>query len=162
MKTTLYLIRQGAAAGLPEASGGKEDDLPLGPTGVRQAELTRDFLAVRPLDHCYHGAAKRAATTALIIAAPHGVTPQPLPVVSLETCGEILDDLFQLHVGQHILVVAAQTEQRQYLAKLMGLSASRAAALRLDNCGISIVVRDQGKTIVHTLNASFHLQGMAA
>jgi hypothetical protein len=32
----------------------------------------------------------------------------------------------------------------------------------LDNCGISVVVRDSGKTAVSTLNAAFHLQGVAA
>jgi hypothetical protein len=32
----------------------------------------------------------------------------------------------------------------------------------LDNCGISIVVREDGRTTVSTLNAAFHLQGVAA
>jgi len=32
----------------------------------------------------------------------------------------------------------------------------------LDNCGISVVVRDGDRTTVGTLNAAFHLQGVAA
>ena len=32
----------------------------------------------------------------------------------------------------------------------------------LDNCGISVVVRESGRTTVSTLNAAFHLQGVAA
>jgi hypothetical protein len=32
----------------------------------------------------------------------------------------------------------------------------------LDNCGISVVLRDEQQTTVSTLNAAFHLQGVAA
>jgi hypothetical protein len=32
----------------------------------------------------------------------------------------------------------------------------------LDNCGISVVVHAGGKSTVSTLNAAFHLQGVAA
>ena len=46
MKTTLYLVRQAARL------------------GIRQAELTRDFLAVRPLDACYSSPMPRAIETA--------------------------------------------------------------------------------------------------
>jgi hypothetical protein len=42
----------------------------------------------------------------------------------------------------------------------MGLAQARQVAL--DNCGISVVVRDGDLTSVSTLNASFHLQGAAA
>jgi hypothetical protein len=32
----------------------------------------------------------------------------------------------------------------------------------LDNCGISVVLREDDRTTVTTLNAAFHLQGLAA
>jgi hypothetical protein len=51
---------------------------------------------------------------------------------------------------------------RTYLAGLLGLGPQQARAVILDNCGISVVVRDGEETAVTTLNAAFHLQGVAA
>ena len=45
---------------------------------------------------------------------------------------------------------------------LLGMGPELAKQVVLDNCGISIVVRDGEKTTVSTLNAAFHLQGVAA
>jgi broad specificity phosphatase PhoE len=90
MHTTMYLIRHGATeANLarPARLQGRRHNPPLARLGVRQAELTRDFLAIRPLDACYCSPLLRAVETASIIAAPHGVSPQPL------------DDLTECDVG---------------------------------------------------------------
>jgi hypothetical protein len=38
----------------------------------------------------------------------------------------------------------------------------QARQVQLVNCGISVVVRDGTDTAVSTLNASFHVQGVAA
>jgi hypothetical protein len=38
----------------------------------------------------------------------------------------------------------------------------QARQVSLDNCGISVVTRSGDKTHVSTLNAAFHLQGVAA
>src|SRR5262245_7644678 len=87
MRTVLYLLRHGATeANLarPPRLQGRRHDPPLAPLGVRQAELTRDLLAVRPLDHCYCSPLLRAAQTAAIIAAPHRLTPRP--VTALTEC----------------------------------------------------------------------------
>ena len=44
----------------------------------------------------------------------------------------------------------------------MGLSPDQARQVTLDNCGISVVVCDGDVISVNTLNAAFHLQGVAA
>src|SRR6516225_8904320 len=80
-KTILYLIRHGATeANLarPPRIQGRRHNPPLARPGVRQSEATRDFLAGRRVDHCYCSPLLRAVQTAAIIAAPHGLSPQPL------------------------------------------------------------------------------------
>ena len=44
----------------------------------------------------------------------------------------------------------------------MASTHSQARQVTLDNCGISVVVRENEETAVSTLNAAFHLQGVAA
>jgi broad specificity phosphatase PhoE len=209
MKTYLYLLRHGATeANLaqPPRLQGRRHDPPLAPLGIRQAEATRDLLAIRPLDHCYSSPLVRAVQTAAIVAAPHGLTPRPLDGLTecdvgrwegldwqTIRCGEneayrrfmanpaahgypggesfadvalratrTLEELLVRYEGQAILVVAHHVVNRTYLAGLLGLSPGQARQVTLDNCGISVVVRAGGETTVSTLNAAFHLQGMAA
>jgi broad specificity phosphatase PhoE len=74
----MYLLRHGATeANLsrPPRLQGCGQNLPLAPLGLRQAELTRDFLAIRAIDHCYTSPLLRAVQTAELVAAPHGLTP---------------------------------------------------------------------------------------
>jgi broad specificity phosphatase PhoE len=209
MQTVLYLIRHAATdANLarPARLQGRLHNPPLAVLGIRQAEMTRDFLAVRSLQHCYCSPLARAVQTASIIAAPHGLTPQPLD--DLIECdvgnwegldwqtirekdpagydqfmrnpaefgyrgGEsfadvhrrvspCLEKLLVDHAGQSMLVVAHHAVNRTYLAGLLGLTPGQARHVTLDNCGISVVARDGDKTTVSMLNASFHLQGIAA
>jgi broad specificity phosphatase PhoE len=209
MNSVMYLIRHGATeANLaqPARLQGRRHNPPLARLGIRQAELTRDFLAVRPLDQCFCSPLLRAVQTASIIAAPHGLSP--LPVDDLTECdignwegldwqairyldadgyrrfmdnpaefgypgGESFADVFRRvsrsleqlltkHDGQSILVVAHHVVNRTYLASLLGLTPVQARQVTLDNCGISVVSRNGDKTTVGTLNASFHLQGIAA
>lgn len=209
MKTTMYLLRHGATeANLaePYRLQGRKSDPSLARLGVRQAEATRDFLAIRPIDHCYCSPMLRAVQTASIVAAPHGLSPEPLveliecdvgrwegldwqairyldaeayqrfhanPVEQGYPGGEtfadvhrrvvdVLDGLLLRHAGQAILVVAHHVVNRVYLAGLLGLSLEQARGVNLSNCGISVIVREHDKTSVCTLNAAFHLQGMAA
>jgi broad specificity phosphatase PhoE len=75
---------------------------------------------------------------------------------------DALEDLFANHAGQAILVVGHHVVNRTYLAGLLGLPLHQARQVILDNCGISIVIRENGETSVQTLNARFHLQGIAA
>jgi broad specificity phosphatase PhoE len=73
-----------------------------------------------------------------------------------------LDELLIRHAGGVVLVVAHHVVNRTYLAGLLGLGPDHARKVILDNCGISVVVRHHGKITVGTLNAAFHLQGIAA
>src|SRR5262249_16297843 len=73
-----------------------------------------------------------------------------------------LDDLLVRHRGESVLIVAHHIVNRTYLAGLLGLAPDLAKQVVLDNCGISVVVHDGDKTTVSTLNAAFHLQGVAA
>lgn len=209
MKTVMYLLRHGATeANLaePYRLQGQRHNPPLAKLGVRQAEATRDFLAVRPIDHCYSSPMLRAVQTAAIVAAPHGLSPQPLDALTecdvgawegldwqairyldaeryhlfhadpashgypggesftdvYNRAAQVLESLLAAHDGQSILVVAHHIVNRTYLAGLLGLPLKHAKQVSLDNCGISVVIRDATDTSVTTLNASFHLQGVAA
>ncbi len=208
-RTVLYLIRHGSTeANLvkPARLQGRRQDPPLAELGVRQAEATRDLLAIRPIDHCYCSPLLRALQTAAIVAAPHGLTPEPIEALIECDIGEwegkdwptiradqpeayrqfhahpghfaypggesfgmvhrrsapVLENLLQQHRGQAILVVAHHVVNRTYLAGLLGLTLDQARQVTLDNCGISVVVREGEQTTVTTLNAAFHLQGVAA
>ncbi len=208
-QTVLYLIRHGATeANLarPPRIQGRRHDPPLARLGVRQAEATRDLLAIRPIDHCYTSPMLRAVQTAALMAEPHGLAPVPLdgltecdvgrwegldwPTVrGLDADGyqrfhadpaafgypggesfaavhervlPVLEELLERHRGESILVVAHHVVNRTYLAGLLGLAPGQARQVSLDNCGISVVVRDRDATTVTTLNAAFHLQGVAA
>jgi broad specificity phosphatase PhoE len=208
MRTTVYLLRHAATeanlARPPRLQGRR--DTPLADAGVRQAEATRDFLAIRPIDHCCCSPLRRALQTAAIVAAPHGLTPQPLDALAEcnvgrwdgldwptirqrdpeeyqrfldnsdggtypggESVAEVqervaaaLEEILDQHSGQSVLVVGHRVVVCTYLASLMGLSLSQALQVSLDNCGISVVVHQDGKTTVGTVNAAFHLQGVAA
>ena len=208
-RTVLYLIRHGATqANLarPPRIQGRRSDLPLARLGVRQAEATRDLLAIRPIDHCYTSPLRRAVQTAEIVAGPHGLPAVPLDALTECDVGRwegldwptvrrldpddcerfhadpaafgypdgesfrsvharvvpALEALFERHRGESVLVVAHHVVNRTYLAGLLGLSPGQARQVSLDNCGISVVVRDGDGTSIHTLNAAFHLQGVAA
>lgn len=209
MKTTLYLLRHAATAAnlsRPARLQGQHDDPPLAPIGVRQAELTRDFLALWPIDAFYASPLKRGLQTATIIAEPHSLKPKTLEDLTecdvgrwagldwesirqrepelykrfmadpakqgypggetfaeaYERAAATLEELLTKHKGQAILVVSHHVINRTYLAGLLGLPPTQARRISLDNCGISVVVREEAKTTVRTLNSVFHLQGAAA
>jgi broad specificity phosphatase PhoE len=71
--------------------------------------------------------------------------------------GPALDRLLRDHPGQTLLVVSHHVVNRTYLAALLGLPLGRARRVSLDNCGVSVVVRDGDEAFVRTLNATFHL-----
>jgi broad specificity phosphatase PhoE len=162
----MYLIRHAAAEAIhapDEAAARARANPPLTRLGLRQAELTRDFLGIRPIDYCYSSPLVRAMQTASIIAAPHGLIPQPLPgLAEPAQLADTLEELFGRHAGHALLVVGHHEVGRIYLAGVLGLEARQAEHVHLDNCGISVVVRTGAATAVTTLNASFHLQGIAA
>ena len=73
-----------------------------------------------------------------------------------------IDEILTRHAGSTVVVVSHHIVNRTYLAGVLGLGPARARAVALDNCGVSIVYRDSDKTTVATLNAAFHLQGVAS
>jgi broad specificity phosphatase PhoE len=72
--------------------------------------------------------------------------------------GPCLDRLINGHAGEQLLVIGHHVVNRVYLAGLLGLPPSQAKQVRLDNCGVSIVVNENGQARVATLNATFHLK----
>jgi broad specificity phosphatase PhoE len=190
----------------PPLLQGRRTNPPLARLGIRQAEATRDFLAIRPVEYCYCSPLLRAIQTAAIVAAPHGLSPLPLEAFTecdvgrwegldwqtiryldaeqfqrfmanpaehgypggesftdvYQRVSTAFDELLAKHAGQAILVVGHHVVNRTYLAGLLGLTPSQARQVRLDNCGISVVTREGEETAVSTLNAAFHLQGIAA
>jgi broad specificity phosphatase PhoE len=202
MKTTLYLVHQATEADpqRPERLPKRRPSTSLDWRGTRQAQLTRDFLAVRSLDACYSSPSERAVRTARIIAEPHGLVPCILAGLDeraacaagrddsqtahyldadgvrhavrfpaeesfaqlQERVAAAIDALLAHHEGHAVLVVAHRRAHLGYLARLLDMTAEQAEPVRLDTCGVSVVVRTGGRTTVATLNASFHLQGAAA
>jgi phosphoserine phosphatase len=85
VSTLLYLLRHAATpANLadPPRLQGRRHDPSLAPLGVLQAEATRDLLAALPLRRCYCSPMLRAAQTAAIVAAPHGLCPEPVEALA--------------------------------------------------------------------------------
>jgi broad specificity phosphatase PhoE len=207
--TTLYLIRHGATeANLanPPRLQGRRHNPPLARLGIRQAELTRDYLAACTIDVCYSSPMLRAAQTASILMGPHGL--KPILLDELTECdvgkwegmdwqqiryldadayqsfmadpggfayrgGEsfadvsrrattCLNGLLRIHEGKTILAVAHHVVNRTYLASLMGLEPGAARQMSLANCGICVVKRVDDKISIATLNATAHLQTIAA
>jgi broad specificity phosphatase PhoE len=65
------------------------------------------------------------------------------------------------HRAQNVAVIGHNILNRAYLAPLLGLSMAQARGLRLSNAGISVVeVDDDGRSVVLTLNAALHLEGL--
>lgn len=85
MSTLLYLLRHAATpANLasPPRLQGRRHDPPLAPLGILQAEAARDCLSSLPLRRCYCSPMLRAAQTASIVAAPHGLCLEPLEALA--------------------------------------------------------------------------------
>ena len=162
--TLLYLVHHGVT------EAGQGGDAPLARLGVRQAEATRGFLAIRPIDHCYCSAARCARQTARILCEPHGIAPTAMDDLAERDAdsesladaqrrmGTALDSLLDRHAGRSVLMVGHRLANGAWLAGLLGM----ARPVSLDNCGISLVTRRARRTAVSTLNAAFHLQGVAA
>lgn len=87
----IILIRHGHTEWNSEGEGERfrgTVDLPLADQGVIQAQITAQCLAALPLTAVYASPLQRAARTAQIIAAPHGLTPRTLPGLGSMNYGE--------------------------------------------------------------------------
>lgn len=199
-RTILYLVRHGATpANLarPPRLQGQRSNPPLAAIGIQQAESARDFLANRPISHCYCSPMLRAIQTAEILATPHGLTPATLeeftecdigrwegmdwqtvryleaeayhqfmsnPAANPYPGGESFSDVYnrvapkmekllRQHQGESFLVVAHHVVNRSYLASLMGLPPERVREVKLQNCGVAVVVCENDTLTVETLDA---------
>jgi broad specificity phosphatase PhoE len=86
MDTTIYLLRHAATSAnlaQPYRLQGRGLDMPLDPIGIRQAELTRDYLALHPIERVLSSPLLRARQTAEIVAQPHHL--------EIEECPEIIE-----------------------------------------------------------------------
>lgn len=75
--STLILIRHGETIWNKEGRFQGHVNVPLSETGVRQAELVRDYLKDYSITAVYTSDLVRAAKTAQIIATPHGLSATP-------------------------------------------------------------------------------------
>lgn len=73
-----------------------------------------------------------------------------------------IEEILSRHEGESVLIVAHHVVNRIYLAGLLGLPASRAREVSLDNCGVSVVTRENGQSAISMLNAVQHLHDVAA
>ena len=78
-----------------------------------------------------------------------------------ERATRAIDEILAANEGGTVMVISHHIVNRTYLAGVIGLGPARARMISLDNCGISIVHWNRGKTTVATLNAGFHLQGVS-
>ncbi len=85
-----------------------------------------------------------------------------------ETFGQILSrtaaafaQIAASHAGEAVAVVTHQIVCRVYLASLLGLTPAQARKLKTANGGVSVVTFENGAASVATLNAAFHLVGVA-
>ena len=168
MATTMYLLRHAATeANLaqPALIQGRKQNPALAPLGVRQAELTRDFLAIRPIDLCYCSPMLRAIQTAAIIAAVHGLAPQPLEALTECDVGEWegLDwQTIRRIDGERYRRFMANPAEFGYPGGESFEDVFRRSSIALEN----LLVRHPGRTVLvvahHIVNRTYlaHLLGM--
>jgi broad specificity phosphatase PhoE len=85
VSTLLYLLRHAATPAnlaCPPRLQGRRHDPPLAPLGILQTEAARDRLAALPLRRCSCSPMLRAAQTAALVAAPHGLCPEPVEALA--------------------------------------------------------------------------------
>lgn len=102
----------------------------------RHPEAARKFLD-SPGDHPYLGGESYRNTLDRV-----------LPAVS-----ELLDR----HVGQNIVIVAHNVVNRVYLAHVLGTDLNRAKAIPQSNGAVNFIKRQNGQTVVTSLNSILHL-----
>ena len=61
------------------------------------------------------------------------------------------------HPGEPVVAIGHNVTCRSYLAGLLGIPIDRARAIRQSNGGINVIQYENGKPLVVTVNAAFHL-----
>ncbi len=70
------------------------------------------------------------------------------------------EELLAAHRGETIVVVAHNVVNRVYLASLLGIPLTAAPGIRQANCGVNIIRHNPQETVLTTMNALFHLDGL--
>lgn len=66
------------------------------------------------------------------------------------------------HDGAAIAIVGHNVLNRAYLALLLGLPIAKAREIRQSNGGVNVIEVEAARSVVHTLNAALHLDGVKA
>jgi broad specificity phosphatase PhoE len=69
----------------------------------------------------------------------------------------IVGGLLAKHRGEAIALVGHNVVNRVYVADLMGLDLRRARELEQSNCCVNVVEARNSKTVLLTMNSTFHL-----
>ncbi len=69
--------------------------------------------------------------------------------------------VIERHPGQKVLVVAHNIVNRALLATILRMDINVAKDIKQSNCGINVLKVNGGKFEVFTINAAFHLDGLA-
>jgi probable phosphoglycerate mutase len=73
--TRIFLVRHGATPLTADDRFAGSSDVPLGEEGRVQVERLADRLAAAPLTAVYSSPLRRTVSTAMVVAAPHALTP---------------------------------------------------------------------------------------
>lgn len=88
MITELFWIRHGETKWNQLARYQGHQDIPLSPTGKKQAERVAEYLKKYPFTAIYSSDLKRARQTAEVIAEKHGLIVKSFPELRERQCGE--------------------------------------------------------------------------
>jgi broad specificity phosphatase PhoE len=73
--TRVFLVRHGATPLTADDRFAGSSDVPLGPEGLTQVGRLADRLSAAPIAAVYSSPLRRTVATAVVVAAPHGLTP---------------------------------------------------------------------------------------
>jgi len=79
--TWVYLMRHGEVEGAAEGRFFGHTDVPLSPTGIRQAEALARALAMEPIEAVYASDLRRARESATPLARARGLVPVVVPAL---------------------------------------------------------------------------------
>lgn len=92
-----------------------------------------------------------------------GTTPYPDGESFLDVQGRATPAIGRIaarHIGAAIAIVGHNILNRAYLAPLLGLPIARAREIRQSNGGVNVIEVGSTGSVVHTLNAALHLDGL--
>ncbi len=93
--------------------------------------------------------------------------PAEHPYAGGESYGDVaqrvrpqISELLKRHRGESIVIVGHNVVNRVYLASLLDLPLTSAPSIRQANCGVNIIRSTAEETMLTTMNALFHLNGL--